>query len=253
MSDPATKHIPASTQPGGRPQAGGGPQITRQFVNFAFYKLDPAFRRLADSEKQQAKIEFQSLLSQPRPGMICLSYSTVGLRPDCDFLLWRIGAGTDDFQNHTQAINRTRVGAYLTTPWSFVSMTKRSMYIDKVDPFHTAESRTHIIPGKRKYLFVYPFVKTRAWYLLPLDQRQALMDGHIQIGNKYPSVKLNTTYSFGLDDQEFVVAFETDEPKDFLDLVMELRETESSKYTLRDTPIFTCVQASMEKILEQLF
>jgi chlorite dismutase len=132
-------------------------------------------------------------------------------------------------------------------------MTKRSMYIDKVDPFHTAESRTHIVPGKRKYLFIYPFVKTRPWYLLPLAKRQEIMDVHIKIGNKYPSVKLNTTYSFGLDDQDFVVAFETEEPKDFLDLVMELRETESSVYTQRDTPIFTCIQMPMEKILGQLF
>ena len=73
------------------------------------------------------------------------------------------------------------------------------------------------------------------------------------MGKKYPSVKLNTTYSFGLDDQDFVVAFETDEPKDFLDLVMELRETQSSKYTVRDTPIFTCVQMPMEQVLDQLF
>ena len=115
------------------------------------------------------------------------------------------------------------------------------------------ESRTHIIPGKRKYLFVYPFVKTRDWFLLPLEERQKVMDVHIRVGNKYPSVKLNTTYSFGLDDQEFVVAFETEEPKDFLDLVMELRETQSSKYTLRDTPIFTCVQTPMENLLDQLF
>jgi chlorite dismutase len=152
-----------------------------------------------------------------------------------------------------QAINRTRVGAYLSMPHSFLSMTKRSMYIDKLDPFHTAESRTHIIPGKRKYLFVYPFVKTRDWYLLPAEKRQEIMDGHIRVGNEFPSVKLNTTYSFGLDDQDFVVAFETEEPKDFLDLVMKLRETESSKFTERDTPIFTCVQMPMEKVLEQLF
>ena len=96
-------------------------------------------------------------------------------------------------------------------------------------------------------------MKTRDWYLLPLEKRQEIMDVHIRVGNKYPSVKLNTTYSFGLDDQEFVVAFETDEPKDFLDLVMELRETQSSKYTLRDTPIFTCVQMPMENVLDQLF
>jgi chlorite dismutase len=234
------------------PQAGVRP-ITRQFVNFACFKLDPAFRRLPDLDKENARAEFSQLFASPRDGLLSLSYSTISLRPDVDFVLWRISTSVDDFQSQTQAINRTKLGGYLSTPHSFVSMTKRSMYIDKVDPFHTAESRTHIIPGQRKYLFIYPFVKTRAWYLLPLDQRQAIMDGHIKVGNKYPSVKLNTTYSFGLDDQDFVVAFETDEPKDFLDLVMELRETESSKYTQRDTPIFTCVQTPVGKILEQLF
>jgi chlorite dismutase len=239
--------------PSGAPAAGAGPAIQRQFVNFAFYKLDPAFRRLGDHEKIQARSEFLKAFQQPRKGLICLTYSTVALRPDVDFLLWRIGASTDEFQAQAQQINMTRLGAYLTTPHSLLSMTKRSMYIDKLDPFHTAESRTHIIPGKRKYLFVYPFVKTRDWYLLPLEERQKIMDVHIRVGNKYPSVKLNTTYSFGLDDQDFVVAFETEEPKDFLDLVMELRETQSSKFTQRDTPIFTCVQTPMENILDQLF
>jgi chlorite dismutase len=229
------------------------PQVQRQFVNFAFFKLDPAFRRLSDTEKHAAREEFTAMINERRAGLICLSYSTVGLRPDVDFLLWRISITADDFQSQTQAINKSKLGGYLTTPWSFVAMTKRSTYIDKVDPFHTAESRTHIIPGKRKFLFVYPFVKTRDWYLLPLEKRQEIMDVHIRAGNKYPSVKLNTTYSFGLDDQDFVVAFETDEPKDFLDLVMELRETQSSKYTQRDTPIFTCIQMQMDQILVQLF
>jgi chlorite dismutase len=251
-SSPAAANAPAANpQSSSQPQAAA--PIARQFVNFAFFKLDPAFRRLSSDDKETARAEFAKLIDVPKSGLICLSYSTVGLRPDCDFLLWRIASSPDAFQEQTQAMNRTRLGAYLTTPWSFVSMTKRSMYIDKTDPFHTVESRTHIIPGKRKYLFVYPFVKTRAWYLLPLAERQAMMDAHIKVGNKYPSVKLNTTYSFGLDDQDFVVAFETDEPKDFLDLVMELRETEGSRYTQRDTPIFTCVQMTGEKILQQLF
>jgi chlorite dismutase len=241
MSQPQTTPVSAA------------PAIQRQFVNFAFFKLDPAFRRLDDHEKFQARSEFLKPFQQARPGLICLTYSTVGLRPDTDFLLWRISLSADDFQAQSQLMNKTRLGAYLTTPHSLVSMTKRSMYIDKVDPFHTAESRTHLIPGKRKFLFVYPFVKTREWYLLPLERRQELMDGHIKIGNEFPSVKLNTTYSFGLDDQDFVVAFETEEPKDFLDLVMKLRETESSKYTQRDTPIFTCIQMPMEQILDQLF
>lgn len=234
-------------------QPSEGPVVHRQFVSFAFYKLDPAFRRLPDSEKQAAKAEFAAAVNEKRGGMICLSYSTVAMKADTDFLLWRIGQSADDFQLQEAAINKTKLGGYLTQPHAFLSMTKRSMYIDKLDPFHTPESRTHIIPGKRKYLFVYPFVKSRDWYLLPLDKRQAVMDVHIRVGNKYPSVKLNTTYSFGLDDQDFVVAFETEEPKDFLDLVMELRETESSKYTVRDTPIFTCIQMPIEQVLGQLF
>jgi chlorite dismutase len=229
------------------------PAVQRQLVNFAFFKLDPAFRRLAADLRKAAREEFVEVVSQRRPGLICLSYSTVGLRPDADLLLWRIGASADDFQAQTGAINRTVLGGYLSTPHSMLSMTKRSSYIDKLDPFHTVESRTQIIPGKRKFLFVYPFVKTRDWYLLPLERRQQIMEEHIRVGNKYPSVKLNTTYSFGLDDQDFVVAFETDEPKDFLDLVMELRETEGSRYTQRDTPIFTCVQMPIEAIMDQLF
>src|SRR5688500_6206184 len=229
------------------------PQIQRQFVNFAFFKINPAIRHLPDQEKWRARSEFLKQFQTPWEKMMCLTYSTVGLKADCDFLLWRIGASTDSFQEQQAMMNKSTIGGFLSMPHSFLSMTKRSMYIDKLDPFHTAESRTHIIPGKRKHLFVYPFVKTRDWYLLPAEERQAIMDVHIKVGNKYPSVKLNTTYSFGLDDQDFVVAFETEEPKDFLDLVMELRETQSSKFTQRDTPIFTCVQTPMENVLDQLF
>ncbi len=125
------------------------------------------------------------------------------------------------------------------------------MYMDIFNPEHE-EDRTHIIPGKAKYLFIYPFTKKREWYLLTKFARQGIMDEHIFIGNKYPSVKLNTTYSFGIDDYEFVVAFETDSPDDFVDLVMDLRETEGSRYTLEDTPIFTCTAMSLEDAVNSL-
>jgi chlorite dismutase len=85
-----------------------------------------------------------------------------------------------------------------------------------------------------------------------MEDRKRMMNEHIRVGLTYPSVRLNTTYSYGLDDQEFVVAFETDELADFLDLVQELRETEASQYTLRDTPMFTCVAQSIDDILEAI-
>ncbi|WP_320414619.1 chlorite dismutase family protein [Candidatus Methylomirabilis limnetica] len=90
------------------------------------------------------------------------------------------------------------------------------------------------------------------WYLLPIGQRQEIMNAHIKVGHKFPSVKLNTTYSFGLDDQEFVVAFESDRPADFVELIMALRETEASRFTLRDTPIFSYIQKTIHETLDDL-
>ncbi|HEX3606239.1 MAG TPA: chlorite dismutase family protein, partial [Candidatus Dormibacteraeota bacterium] len=103
------------------------------------------------------------------------------------------------------------------------------------------ESRLEVRPARGKYMFVYPFVKTREWYRLPADERWRIMQEHIKLGREYPSVDLNTSYSFGLDDQEFVVAFESDSVSDFLDLVHEMRESEASTHTVRDVPSFTCI------------
>jgi chlorite dismutase len=133
---------------------------------------------------------------------------------------------------------------WCSIPYSYLALTKESEYSD--------ESRLEVRPANGKYLFVYPFVKTREWYGLPADERWRIMQEHIKVGREYPSVDLNTSYSFGLDDQEFVVAFETDEPRDFLDLVQKLRTTESSRYTKRDTPTFTCISASVERALAAL-
>ncbi|HEX6062753.1 MAG TPA: chlorite dismutase family protein, partial [Longimicrobiales bacterium] len=113
-------------------------------------------------------------------------------------------------------------------------------------------ARIAINPQGSKYLFVYPFVKTRDWYMLTHEERQQLMDEHIRVGHEWPDVKLNTTYSYGLDDQEFVVAFETDFVGRFLDLLMALRVTAASKYTLRDTPSFTCTAMDMAACLNAI-
>lgn len=226
----------------------------RQFVNFTFYQIDPAFRRLTHEEKVVAKNEYARVLSDTTDpdAMMLFSYSLVGIRPDADFMLWRIAYETDRFQAQTAALNRTVLAGYLRNTYSYLSQTKHSVYVDKHHHAGQEGRRLTLDPGTSKYLFVYPFVKTRPWYLLSKEERQKTMDVHIAMGHRFPSVKLNTTYSFGLDDQEFVVAFETEKPDDFLDLVMALRETESSLFTLRDTPIFTCVRAEMDRILDDL-
>jgi chlorite dismutase len=226
-------------------------KLPRQFVTFTFYHARPEWRLLADADKVRCRQEFVDTVDSFRKQLLIHTYSTIGLRSNVDFMIWRIGYELDPIQNMTAALNKTEMAKYIEPTQSFLSMTKRSMYIDKDNPEHV-EDRLHIVPGKSDYLFVYPFVKTREWYSRTPDQRQEMMDEHIRIGSKYRSVKLHTTYSFGLDDQEFVVAFETNNPADFLDLVQELRETKASSFTLRDTPMFTCRQRILADCLNAL-
>ena len=227
--------------------------MKRQFVSFAFYKLSEDFQKLSAADKDKAKKSFLEAAESFKKDGILLSYSTLGFRADVDLMLWRISYDLDAIQAQSSALLKSALGPYLKTPASYLSMTKRSTYIDKHQHVGgSEESRTNIYPGRFKYIFIYPFVKTREWYLLSKEARQKVMDEHIRVGNMYPSVKLNTTYSFGLDDQDFVVAFETDLPGDFLDLVMALRETEGSKYTVRDTPIYTCRLMELKEALDLL-
>ena len=224
----------------------------RQFVNFAYYKLDSEWLQEDIETRTQGVEELSTVIEKQRDNILVYSYTTFGVRAEADFLLWRITYNLDDFESMSAAMRRTRMGKYLQTPYSFLAMTKTSIYVD--DHVHEGQegTRNKIVIGGGKYLFVYPFVKTRAWYMLPVEERKEMMRGHIRFGHEFPSVKLNTTYSFGLDDQEFVVAFETNYPADFLDLVQGLRETKASFYTLRDTPIFTCTQQDVATILSHV-
>lgn len=243
MTRPGTGH--------GHGDGGAVPESSRQYVNFVFYRVDPAWRRLPRREREVGKKEFKTVVEESAPEMLILPYTLVGIRADADLMLWRITYDLDLLQRMATKLLTTGLGAHLSPTYSYLAMTKRSIYVDKLDPEHPAD-RTRIVPGKSKYLFVYPFVKTRDWYRMTQAARQGMMDEHIQIGTKFQSVRLNTTYSFGLDDQEFVVAFETDKPGDFLDLVMEMRGAEASRFTLRDTPTFTCLARSLDETLDSL-
>lgn len=241
-----------TTAPESRSASKSDAPMQRQFVNFMFFRVDRAFRALDAQTKAEAKREFIEILGRYTSPMFVLPYSTVGLKANVDFMLWRIGFDLDPFQRMAADFNKSILGRYLEVPESYLAMTKHSQYVDEHVHEGQEGRRLRIVPGKRPFLFVYPFVKTRDWYLLPMSERQRIMNEHIAIGHKYPRVKINTTYSFGLDDQDFVVAFESDTADEFLDLVQELRETESSKFTVRDTPMYTCRRATIEEIMDSI-
>src|SRR4029077_18054223 len=135
-------------------------------------------------------------------------FSTFGTRGDVDFMLWTISESLEDFQEFISSILKSEMGRYISTPYSYLSMTRRSEYIrDHRHPDQEGDALKKV-PGNARYLFVYPFVKKREWYNLSPEERQRMMLDHILKGHKFPSVKINTSYSFGLDDQEFVLSFE---------------------------------------------
>jgi chlorite dismutase len=223
----------------------------RQFLNYSFYRLDPLFRRLPTGEQREAAAGFIELVRtwESSDDLILRTYSLVGLRADVDFLLWRIAFDPLYFQSMEAAIRRSPLGAYLVQVHSFLSLQRRSQYVNRMKD---AGEGVELLAGQGKYLFVYPFVKTRPWYRLSPHARQGMMDEHIAASAPFKGVRLNTSYSYGLDDQDFVVAFDSDYPQEFVDLVGRLRYTEASLYTQRDTPMFTCAKASMDAILAQL-
>src|SRR5215218_8175867 len=217
----------------------------RTFVKFTFFKLDPAWRRRSTEERATDKAEFLAACEDFAEDRSLRAYSTVGTRGDVDLMLLSQSPTLEDIHTFHVVLSQSGLARWARTPYSYLAMTKPSPYSD-------SESRQEICVSDRKYLFVYPLDKKREWYGLPMEERQRIMANHIEVGRRHPEISINTAYSFGLDDQEFVVSFEGDDPGEFLDLVQELRGTESSSYTLRDTPIFTCVSMSLGRALDAL-
>ena len=216
----------------------------RNFVKFTFFKVDPAWRRLSAGERRRHKHEFASACEDFATDRFLRAYSLVGTRGDADLMLWMASPGLKDIHDFHVVLGQSGLMAWAETPYSYLAMTKESEYSE--------EERLAVHSSRSTYLFLYPFWKRRDWYRLPADERMRIMREHIEVGRRYPSVAINTTYSFGLDDQEFVLAFETEQPADFLDLVQELRTSEASSFTLRDTPIFTCISSSVRRALDAL-
>jgi chlorite dismutase len=230
-------------------QSGSEP---RQFVKYTFFKVLPEWRRLPADVKKKQKTEFSVLLHDLEDEVVLRCYSNVGLRADTDFLLWTVDPRLESFRDIAQRLSSTELGHYLGTAYSFLAATRPSEYFRGSSAGSEVLANTKALPRGSRYLFVYPLWKKREWYSIPFERRQEIMRDHFKLGHKHPNVRIHTAYAFGLDDPEFVLSFEADEPLDFLDLVMDLRPSEASKYTERETPIFTCIFSTPEQMLDAL-
>ena len=215
------------------------------YFNFSFFKVDPKWRWMADLAKEESAKEVENIINNS--GIMFRSYSNLGLRDDTDFLFWFAAKTIEEIQIVIEKLYKTVFGKYIIPSKTYLSCTRPSLYVQeqKAHGFLTGDE-------PKKHVIVYPFTKTREWYLLDKEKRQEIMDEHIEISKKYPQVVLNTTYSFGIHDEDFMLAFEVDDIRDFQNLIMELRESEVSKYVQNDIPMIVSVKKDIIPLIISL-
>jgi chlorite dismutase len=220
----------------------------RILVQFQFFKVNESWEQLSDTEKNSAAQEVLSLLKRQNVGRDTHTFSTMGLRADTDFMIWRTKKSPEELEQSYSELKTSKFGQHITITHSFFGLIRDSRYIRKPSDQEQAVSET----TKLKYFILYPFTKTTDWYLLSPETRQGMMNEHIRVGRNFPTIRQILVYSNGLGDQEFMVGYESEDLQEFQDLVIALRSTEARRYTLVDTPIFTGVNRSLKEILALL-
>lgn len=211
--------------------------------------LDPAWRRRTDGERHDDGCRFaEAHVAGEIDGLRSITYSSVGLEPGVDLLLWRMASSVDALEVSAAGMLRAGLGRWLSVRHSLIGRIGPSQYVRTP----TGQEQSLFTGERSRYLVVYPFTKDTDWYLLSKEARQGIMNEHMRVGHEYPSIRQALAYSFGLDSQDFVVAYETDDLVAFGDLVRALRSTESRRSTVSDTPILLGIHRPLEEILDLL-
>jgi chlorite dismutase len=211
--------------------------------------VDPVWRRRSDAERHQDGCDFEAAVGElASAGGRTLTYSSIGLEPDTDLLLWRMAPSVEVLETSAAALLRSGMGRWMQVSHSLLARTGGSQYVRKP----TSQEQSTFDGERAKYLVVYPFTKSTEWYLLSKETRQGVMNEHMRVGHDYPAIRQTLGYSFGLDSQDFVVAYEMDDLAEFGELVRALRSTESRRSTVNDSPILLGVHRPIGEILALL-
>jgi chlorite dismutase len=221
---------------------------TQLFVQYLAFHVDPLWRRQTQAARRAGREKFAQVVTEAAPDITTHAYSTIGFKSNASLLLWRIGDDPVAMQEMTAQLLLTDLGAYMEPTHSLFGFTRPSTYTKRF----TSQEQAVAEEQRDKFLIVYPFSKTTEWYLMSKEARQGMMNEHMRIGHTYADVRQVLLYATGLDDQEFIVAYETNDLPRFQQLVIDLRDTEARRYTLRDTPIITGVYRPLNEALALL-
>jgi chlorite dismutase len=215
----------------------------RRYVHALALGLDATWRRLPREERCQSASELASAVGA-ESDVTTFAYSMVGLQPGTDLLLWSLAPSLEALEQKSASVLRTGMGQWMKVQESFLGIIQPSQYVKKPTP-----QEQSLFAGERsRYLIVYPFTKSTDWYLLAREARQGIMNEHMRVGHDFPEVRQLLAYSFGIDDMDFLVAYETDDLPKFGELVRALRGTDSRRSTIRDTPLLTGIHRPIEEI-----
>jgi chlorite dismutase len=217
------------------------------FVHALALGLDPAWRRLPADVRRSTADAFAGAVATADP-VRTETYSMVGLKAGIDLLIWRLAPTLDDLETTASYALRTGMGRWMTTRQSFLGLIRDSQYVAKP----TSQEQSLFEGDRSRYLVVYPFTKSTEWYLTSKEVRQGSMNEHMKVGRGYPAVRQLLANSFGLDDMDFLVAYEMDDLPAFSALVRDLRSTEGRRSTVRDTPILAGVHRPIAEIVDLL-
>jgi peroxiredoxin len=173
-------------------------------------------------------------------------YSSVGFRPDADFMMWLVSPSPDPIQTLTASLRRTALGRSLELTHTFLGAVRPPEF----NPQHLPAFLRGEEP--RRYLCVYPFTRTPEWYLLPADERSRLLREHGEMGREFPDVLPNTTSAFGLSDWEWILAFEADELHRIVDCIRRLRDSETRRYVKDEVPFVVGIRKPLAEALADL-
>jgi chlorite dismutase len=223
------------------------PSVEKQFVNYTFLRINPEWRKLDAVTKNNFKAEFTDVFERFRRDFLLYTYSLVGFDSKADLMIWRIGDSLDLVQEMTASLYRTQLGSFIETVDNYLSVTKGMMFVDG-----GSDDRHRVEAGAKKYHFLYPCAKHKGWFEISEDERDALIEEGFMVGKRFPNIRIHMTHAFGVGDQQYIISFETDEPKDFLALAEELGNAPASKFRLRGMPIYTCRQRPLTECLDAL-
>jgi peroxiredoxin len=213
------------------------------YASYPCFSATPAFREI---DHDDAAREVEELVKGWEGVSVRGVYSTVGFRADTDLMLWLVASSPDALQDALVAFGRTQAGRELDRSWTFMGAVKPAEF--------TADHAPAFVKGEppKRYLCAYPFVRTPEWYLLPPEERASLLREHGEIGREFPDVLANTTSAFGINDWEWILAFEADELDRIVDCIRRLRTAGARRFTKEEVPFVTGIRKDVRAAFADL-